>query len=288
MAAGRFVISAIIVSVFFAGAAVQAQPPQDVLGDDTQHMIYEVYAGGINAVRADLKVTYDENEDYYMRLNARTQGFLGKLAPWSGVFETKGWSLSPIDKPEEHQSISIWRDEKETKTYSYSKNGHFEGLSIIEEGVDKSPAALDEALVDGTTDALTAALQVMKKVSGGDKCEGSEEVFDGKRRYELVFRHEAEENLSSSRYNVYDGVSARCAVEVVPLAGAWHKKPRGWFSIQEQGREKGSLPTIWMASLEEGGPAVPVKVRVKTNYGTLFVHLVEYRNGKAVINADNL
>lgn len=280
---------AITVSLLITlGLGAKAQPPQGMLADHAQHMVYEVYAGGINAVQADLLVSYDRSSEYHMRLDARTQGFLGSLVPWEGVFETKGWSEKTTDKPEMHQSVSIWRDEKETKTYHYSKDGRFKGLSIVEEGKDKSPAELDEELVQGTTDALTATLQMMKYVSSGGKCEGRNEVFDGKRRYGLVFNHKAEEELQKSRYNIYQGPTSRCEVEVVPIAGAWHKKPRGWLSIQEQGREKGMLPTMWMAKIDENAPAVPVKLRVKTNYGTLFAHLVEYRNGDKVITADSL
>lgn len=51
------------------------------------------------------------------------------------------------------------------------------------------------------------------------------------------------------------------------------------MSIQEQSRENGSLPTVWMAKMTEDAPAVPVKIRVKTDYGTLFMHLVRYENG---------
>ena len=61
--------------------------------------------------------------------------------------------------------------------------------------------------------------------------------------------------------------------------------PRGWLSIQEQGRSKGSLPTIWLAKIDKDGPAVPVKLRLKTDYGTLFSHLIDYKNGDKEIKA---
>lgn len=255
---------------------------------DVQTLVYEVYAGGINAVQAKLDLVYGDGQDRYSAvLVAYTQGFLGKLAPWQGSFETHGWRMTEEDKPELHKSVSVWRDEEEVKEYSYGKDGSFKGLSIVEEGVDKSPAALDESLVQGTTDALTATLQMMKAVAAGGRCEGESEVFDGERRFRLVFKHDEMEKLNQTRYNVYAGETARCQVEVVPMSGKWHSKPRGWMSIQEQGREKGSLPTVWVASIDEGVPAVPVKIRVKTDYGTLFMHLVEYRNGDTVITTDD-
>ncbi|MCB9988155.1 MAG: DUF3108 domain-containing protein [Rhodospirillales bacterium] len=253
------------------------------LGKNIQTMTYEVYAGGINAVQAELDVAYENDKRYAMKLSARTKGFLAKLAPWKGSFETLGWlKKDGVDRPEEHKSVSVWKEEEEVKTYQYAPDGSFKDYKVIEDGRDYTPKELDEALTKGTTDAMTATLEVMKKVADGGKCEGSSEVFDGRRRYELVFSHESDDTLDSSRYNIYGGTAARCQVEVKPLAGAWHKKPRGWMSIQEQGREKGSLPTVWLAKISEDGPAVPVKIRVKTEYGTLFMHLVGYQNGDGV------
>ena len=263
----------------FADTASGTVPPVAAMSEHEQKMTYEVYAGGINAVEAELDVAYESKERYHMSLAAQTRGFLRKLAPWSGIFETKGWRKEDGgEAPEMHRSSATWRDEEEVKEYSYGKDGSFKGLRVIEEGEDKSEK-IDDELTQGTTDALTAMLEVMKKISADGVCEGNSEVFDGDRRFELIFVHEADEVLEATDYNVYNGPAVRCTVEVKPISGKWHTKPRGWLSIQEQGREKGMLPTVWMAKIDDHGPAVPVKVRVKTDYGTLFAHLIAYKNG---------
>ncbi len=264
-------------------AATGADVPEN-LSPDTQLMTYQVYAGGINAVDAEMNIVYPEKGNYEILFKAKTRGFLAKLAPWWGSFESKGWRMADKeDRPKRHKSISSWRDEEDISEYNYNREGGFESFSITEVGVDKTPKNLDDELVKGTTDALTATLQVMMSVAEGNKCEGTSEVFDGKRRFALVYNGDGTENLKSSGYNLYDGAAEKCTVEVRPVAGKWHEKPRGWMSIQEQGRDKGLLPTVWMAKMNENGPAVPVKVRVKTDYGTLFMHLVKYQNGDKVI-----
>lgn len=249
-----------------------------------QIMFYDVYAGGIHAVKAQLDVSYDKSDRYSLRLGAETIGFLENLVPWRGSFETSGWRLGASgDRPEIHRSTATWRGEDELKEYFYGRDGSFKKLRVVEDNEDKSPESLEQALVEGTTDVLTATLEVMKHVAENGQCQGESEVFDGKRRFSMKFNHEMDETLTPTDYNVYQGVTARCQVEVQPVGGEWHKKPRGWMSIQEQGRQKGSLPTVWFAKVSEDGPAVPVKIRVKTEYGTLFMHLTEYRNGSKVI-----
>lgn len=258
------------------------------LPSHAQTMTYELYAGGINAVQAELDVVYQTQERYRVALAAKTKGFLGKLVPWTGTFETNGWRMDDgSERPELHKSTAIFDNEEDIKEYNYGKDGSFKSLRVIEAGEDETPEKLEDELVQGTTDALTATLNVMQTVAESGKCEGEDEVFDGKRRFKMVFRHVADDMLTPTQYNVYEGAAARCEVEVIPMTGEWHEKPRGWASIQEQGREKGSLPTFWLAKIDDEGPAVPVKLRVKTDYGTLFMHLVSYKNRDKAIAAKN-
>jgi len=58
------------------------------------------------------------------------------------------------------------------------------------------------------------------------------------------------------------------------------------MSIQEQGRDRGTLPTVWVGKISEDGPAIPIKILVKTAYGSLFMHLAEYQQAGKVIVAD--
>jgi len=277
------ILSAAFLMLLFAGIfadpASSSTPPIAAIDSHLQKMTYQVYAGGINAVTAELDVAYEAKDRYRLSLAAHTRGLLGKLVPWSGLFETKGWrSAEGIDTPELHRSSAIWRNEEEIKEYNYGADGSFKSLRVIEEGKDTSKK-IDDELTQGTIDALTAALEVMEHIAEGGGCEGRSEVFDGARRFALIFVHEAEEIMEATSYNAYNGPAVRCSVEVKPISGKWHTKPRGWLSIQEQGRDKGTLPTLWLAKIDKTGPAVPVKMRVKTDYGTLFMHMIGYKNG---------
>jgi hypothetical protein len=240
-------------------------------------MRYDVYAGGIHALQADLNLDQAPKNRYDVSLVAKTYGLLGKLAPWMGEFSSKGWDTEKGFTPEIHQAVTTWREEEEIKKYNYNKNGKFEGYSLKDDSNDGSVRKTDDKLTQGTIDVLTATLNTMQNISIHNNCEGETEIFDGKRRFKMVFKEKKKVELTASRYNVYAGPAVECSVEVVPIAGKWREKPRGWMSIQEQGRARGTMPTVWFANMAEGQPAVPVKVRVKTSYGTLFMHLTQYQ-----------
>lgn len=267
---------------FIALLAITVSPSivkAEALKSGHQKMTYSVYAGGIHALNADLDIDLTKSQRFNVELYAKTHGLLGKLAPWHGTFETKGWynKSNRTARPELHMSSTTWRDELEVKKYKYNKDGTFKEYSIKDPDNDGKAKEVDKKLTDQTTDILSATLDMMGHIAAGNECKGESEIFDGKRRYKLIFNHKKEVDLKKSKYNIYEGKAVECSIKIEPKGGRWHKKPRGWFAIQEQGREKGSMPTIWMASMTEGEPAIPVKVRAKTSYGTFFLHLTGYK-----------
>jgi len=234
---------------------------------------YEVYAAGLHAVEADLTLGFSGKNRYDIRLDARTRGFLATLVPWDGTFETTGWKLGKDRfQPETHRSTATWRNEFELKEYHYSRGGKFLGYRVEIKG-KKPKTRYEHDLADGTTDLLSATLAVMENVTQGGACKGKAEIFDGDRRYGVEFRSQGTETLTASEFAPFSGPAERCEVEVFPAGGTWHAKPRGWMSIQEQGRIQGALPTVWLAQLDKDKPAIPVRIRVKTEFGTLFMHM---------------
>ncbi len=249
-----------------------------------QAMEYDVYAGGFHVVSSDLLVDLQKKIQYKLRLGAYTHGILAKLAPWKGVFETNGWYNESAAQPQPHIHFSntTWRDEKEVVEFEYNKNGSFKEYRVFNDKKNGVQPPLPE-LSNGTTDVLSATLEVMNHITKTGKCEGTDKIFDGARSYNIIFRHKSDEVLKPSKLNVYSGPAVACTVEVKPLAGKWHEKPRGWMSIQEQGRERGTMPTVWFAKMAPNEPAVPVKIQVKTQYGALMMHLTGYKGaGKAL------
>ena len=250
-----------------------------------QSMTYSVYAGGMHVVSADLAIEAGTANRYNISMGAYTHGLLGRLAPWNGTFETEGWydPKNRTAKPARHVSKARWRNELETNEYYYNKDGSFKEFiqrNDEKNGVQPAPKELS----GNTIDVLTAALRVMNGIDQKNVCQGDSAVFDGDRRFHLIFKDSKSVRLQGNALNFYTGPATECVVEVKPDGGKWRSKPRGWMSIQEQGRKQGTMPTVWFATLTPGQPAVPVKIRVKTDYGTLFMHINSYKSGDRTLS----
>lgn len=234
--------------------------------------LYSVYTSGFHVMDASLDI--DVRDDAYdILVNAKTHGILNKIAPWSGSFETNGVISKNGDfLPNVHKSTSDWRKDFDVREYVYKPSGNLEKLTFFEGGKSETPK-LNSDLAHDTTDILSASLVAMVSVSSGGGCATKSDIFDGKRRFALIFNDNGTQILNASKHNIYSGDAASCTVEVVPKGGRWRKKPRGLMSVQEQGKDNKTQPTVWIASVGDGNTAVPVKFILKTKHGTFFVHL---------------
>lgn len=248
---------------------------------ETQKIKYDVFASGFHVLDAHLTIDIN-NELYETSLTSSTHGFLKKFAPWSGEFKSDGIINDGKAYPLNHSSSSTWKSETETKTYKYNGMGSLVSYKAEETDKDgkikdKTKDQPDKDLTENATDILSATLNMLHHLPATKTCSGEEIIFDGDRTFKLVFKETQEENLTRSKYNLYQGPALSCQVEVVPDKGKWRKKPRGWLSIQEQGRKKGQLPKIWLGKVKEASTWIPVKILVKTEYGALFMHMTEYQ-----------
>lgn len=235
---------------------------------------YGIYGGGFQALNID--ITYDLNKtDYDARMNAKPYGVLGKLLPWAGKYETKGIIKNATLIPIEHDRISAWRDDKSHVIMSY-KNGQFSQLKEISDEKGKNSSRIvpvEQDLSQDTVDLVTAVTDMLVRSTDKNDCTYSKEVFDGRRRFRMTFKDEGTQNLVKSAVNIFGGTAHVCRMELVPLKG-FKGKPRGYYRIQEDARKNGGeLPVIWLGQAWKNGPMIPVRMMVKSEYGTVLMHL---------------
>jgi hypothetical protein len=228
---------------------------------------YSVYAGGFYVLNAILDLDIKNNR-YDISLTAKTHGTLSKLVPWEGDFITNGFVPNATFKPLEHTSSATWKNEVEGKKFFYNRDGSFNGFEEFEKG-ETTTHDIDKKIANNSIDILTATLEMMTQAN----CDSQNAVFDGKRRFDIAFKSKREDYQIANKYNIYEGPVEICTVEITPAGGRWSENPRGWLSIQEQGRQKGALPELHMAKVSPDLPAIPVKAKIVTQYGTFMLHL---------------
>lgn len=198
-------------------------------------------------------------------------GLLGTLFPWTYRSEVHGRIDGERLAPDTFSSHSELRDKRQQVILRYGPDGPqvdeatpFEASALGEEYTrDEVPAEMRP----GTIDPLTEIASVSLQMAQGRGCAGTRSVFDGVRRYDVVYEDLGETELESSSYDAYQGRARRCRSEVKPLAGFW--KPK-----DEHGESLTSI-TAWMMPPAPGADPVPVRMEVAGKRGTLTIHLVK-------------
>lgn len=234
---------------------------------------YGLYAGGFNVVDIDGTYTLDDGT-YTMDMDLETVGVLGRLAPWSGLIRSKGVNREGQFYPATHSFAGTWRGDTETKRFDFDANGRL--ASHTEEKSDgrisdKMPP--EDVYAGGAVDMLTALFRAMN----GKSCEANIPVMDGKRRFDMVFTSKGMDDIKQSKYTIFNGSAEICEIEIIPVAGKWRDKKRGWMSIQDQAKNNGQLPRIWFAKVREDMPPIPVRFQITTDYGSMIMHLIDIK-----------
>lgn len=274
---GLLMISAVI--GVCAGAAPSAALAASVLDQHNDFVAtYGVYGGGIQALAID--VGFDFNKTTYVaRMDAKPYGALGKLLPWAGHYVTDGVVKKGALIPGKHDRTSAWRDDKSRMFMSYNVNGVLTKMEQFEDESGQSShkeLPLDAALHKGTLDLPTAITDMLVTATDKKTCNYAHDVFDGKRRFALTFKDEGTVKIPPSNVNIFSGAAYVCRMELVPQKG-FTGKPRGFYRIQEAARKKGELPVVWLGRAWNGGPIIPVRMMIKSEFGTVLVHLKNIR-----------
>jgi len=236
-------------------------------------LTYGIYGGGFQALNIDIDFEFDKTH-YKADMRAKPFGVLGHLLPWAGHYMTSGTVKKGVLTPSEHDRISAWRDDQSHLTMTY-KNGVLTELKEIEDEKGKPVSEIvpvPKDMHENTIDLVTSVLDMLVKTSDKNNCTYAQEVYDGRRRFRMTFKDEGVTTIAPSAVNIFSGEAHLCRMELIPLKG-FTGKPRGYYRIQEDARKKGELPVVWLGRAWASGPMVPVRMMVKSDYGTVLMHL---------------
>lgn len=236
-------------------------------------LTYSLYASGIRALDIAASSKQDDAK-YNFSLDAKMHGFLNRLVPWEGRLQSRGErDKEGGHKPSFHVFSSFWRGGEERTTFTYAPAGSFKAMELIEDDGKVTKAPVPPALTDNTVDMLTSLGVMLTHVKTAKNCNVTVPAFDGKRRFDMVFRDKGETSLDKTRYSNFTGKARICEVEIKPVAGKWREKPRGWMSIQEQSRAKGKLPRLFVGNDARTGAPLVARAEIHTGYGAFVMHL---------------
>lgn len=258
-----------LLGVMAHAAPVQAMENRRVTLD------YAVYVGGWETI----KVSFDTNfrpDAYHMKTALDGQGVLNWWFDWKMSAYSEGRLADGRAIPVRAGADSQWNGKHRQTRIFYPVSG-LPRVDITPPAKDDDRDPVPDALRAGTRDLSGAVLTLLSTIGRKGGCTLREPVFDGRRRFDLVMTQLERVQMLASEYSPFSGAAYKCSLKIDAIAGYKRNREnrRKWRTSDNT--------TIWVGSVFDTVPPVPVRMQMDTVVGALIVHLVDAKlhvNGK--------
>jgi hypothetical protein len=233
-------------------------------------LVYDVYYSVLRLITIASRARV-EPDVYSLESRMETVGLVGTLFPWTYRSEVHGRVLGTQLKPDFFNSHSEFRDTVQQVSLRYEDGGpvgHVTPFDLDILGEDYTREEVPVELRSGTIDPLTEIAALTQQLARGGGCAGVRSVYDGLRRYDILYEDLGETELEPSSYDAYAGRARQCRSRMKPIAGFW--KPK-----EERERDTVTAITAWLMPPLPGAAPAPVRLLVEGRRGTLSIHLTK-------------
>ena len=162
--------------------------------------------------------TYElRGKDYRVQSEVSTNGIFDTLYPFKAEYFTNGKIEGNKLRTESYKYKSRSRFNTRRKELIYNDKG--EPIYRISAKNDKEKKVTIEQDVDnkGTTDLQTVVAKLALQYNQVKFCAARMEVFDGKRRYDVIFKDEGQDTLPATEKSPFSGPASKCSMYIDKL-----------------------------------------------------------------------
>ena len=225
---------------------------------------YDIYTGGFKALSIQARAAV-RDADYDVAADLATTGVIDWILRFSQKIESRG-RIGSAPLPVSCVSDGTFFGSRRSIRLDYREGGRIDALlEPPNDTDDRTP--VPEAMKLDTFDPMSVFVALNQMAgAGGSPCNGKVPVFDGRRRFNLVFEDDCPSVVESSHYTVFSGPAVRCKVQMERLAG-FQQNPR--FNAQTP-----RISILYVARFGESGMWLPVRLESDSSFGLVIGHLV--------------
>jgi hypothetical protein len=240
---------------------------------------YAIYIGGLEALVANVSIASDR-QHYDIEIKANTAGAIGKLFPWDVHIASKGNVAGDVLQPIEHVQRSSFQGKDRAVTLTYDGHGGFLERKVLPDAKEDDRDPVPPEMTRDTLDIVSGILAGLRTVDRTGKCDGRVPVFDGRRRFDLVYADNGHETLEPSGVSIFGGDALRCDVKVQPVAGFWKKNQKKFFTRKVDGEDQVVPIEVYIARVGAAKVEAPVRIESTSPFGKLVLNLTAIHDQK--------
>lgn len=234
---------------------------------------YDMYGGGLYLASFDALARSDD-ETFRVVVDGRTRGVLALLGDWRARASAAG-SIDDGLQADWFQMNIYEADEISTLRIDHLPDGRVETIRQPRRDLIAEVPATDRV---GTLDPITALIGAGLGLGSDLACPADQAIFDGTRRYDVVFETVGEEQIDGSSVDGFVGTAMRCTMRVEPVSGHWRDtESRSFWRYNRPDDDPNRLGLdVWFAPPVEGVPATMVRAQRDVDFlGRFLIHLVD-------------
>ncbi|MCP4395494.1 MAG: DUF3108 domain-containing protein [Alphaproteobacteria bacterium] len=238
---------------------------------------YEVYAGGLHGVSAEMRIEYDD-DSYKITTWGKTRGFIGFVYPIKASFTTTGLIKNGELIPQRFEEKTKRKKKEKSKTIIYDEAGNAIEKIKIKHGNKNVTKVETDKMVKGSLDYQSVLLKSMIHLKETNSCDQSITLFDGDRNYKVKIYpdiNKRNNSIEKTRYSNYSGKATKCSLLIEPIGDDYPKN--NWF-WKRNGKVGKQMPIdFWLADIKKYALPMMAKSKIDSKgYGSIIVHVTSY------------
>ena len=179
---------------------------------------FSVQIGPFDASRTNFEYALTPTE-YRVESTVKTNGLFDTLYPFRADYATTGKINGDNMETRSYKYKSQSRFTSRSRELVYDRNGKPLYRLSAKNGKEKKVDILPDAKNKDTTDLQTVFAELARQYNRFKFCDSRMEVFDGKRRYDVIFKDEGKELLNDETLP-YKGEAVKCSMYIDSLGSS--------------------------------------------------------------------
>ena len=242
---------------------------------------FEVYFSGLHVGSTQANIRFSP-DDFEFRSYIRTTGLLSTFVNWRGTTLSIGHGERGMNEGFS-RTLFVGEDIRARATRFQRGNAElvlamppFDQLPA-RDGGDRPQIPLKPQHTQGVMDPFSAIIDLVRYASDNANACSADNVyalFDGRYRYDAWLEPISIEQVEASDYSFFQGEAQLCALGINPIAGQRIPDPN-------YPRQRKEDRQILLGRIASDLPTIPVRIRIKSRFGSAIAHLVAARiNGR--------
>jgi hypothetical protein len=225
---------------------------------------YAFYTAGLNTgdLATEIRLAPD---GYHLKFAFHTAGLFSAFVHGQNETIVDGRFLGPDAAPEHYLSTGLWSGTKWETSIDYVDREPFVRALIPPREPDRE--AVSPAQARQSIDSVSAMALLVHRIELTGRCDGTAQLFDGRRLMRLTARTVGREIVPRSSRSPYFGEAQRCDFEGVLTGGFEHDR-------EEASTRRTKHGSAWFTIAAPGTPPLPIRMDFETIwFGTASMYL---------------